>query len=82
IEILKERLNKRGQDSQEVIERRVHAAAEEIAHANECEYVIINDDFSTALQQLQQIIAVSRLRFASQAKKHEKLFHNYGILKA
>ena len=80
IEILKERLNKRGQDSKEVIERRVHAATEEIAHANKCEYVIINDDFSVALQQLQQIVAVSRLRFSCQAKKHEELFHNYGIL--
>lgn len=82
IEILKERLQKRGQDSAEVIERRIRAAGEEIEHADECEYVIINDDFSVALQQLQQIVAVSRLRFACQAKKHEKLFHNYGILKA
>ncbi|NLA50632.1 MAG: guanylate kinase [Alcaligenaceae bacterium] len=82
IEILKERLQKRGQDSAEVIERRIRAAGEEIEHANECEYVIINDDFSVALQQLQQIVAVSRLRFACQAKKHQKLFHNYGILKA
>lgn len=82
IEILKERLQKRGQDSAEVIERRIRAAGEEIEHADECEYVIINDDFSVALQQLQQIVAVSRLRFACQAKKHEKLFHNYGILRA
>ena len=82
IEILKERLQKRGQDSAEVIERRIRAAGEEIQHADECEYVIINDDFSVALQQLQQIVAVSRLRFACQAKRHEKLFHNYGILKA
>lgn len=82
IEILKERLQKRGQDSAEVIERRIRAAGEEIEHADECEYVIINDDFSVALQQLQQIVAVSRLRFACQAKKHQKLFHNYGILKA
>ena len=82
IEILKERLQKRGQDSGEVIERRIRVAGEEIEHANECEYVIINDDFSLALQQLQQIVAVSRLRFACQAKKHQKLFHNYGILKA
>ena len=82
IEILKDRLNKRGQDSQEVIEQRVRAASDEIAHANECEYVIINDDFSVALQQLQQIVAVSRLRFACQAKKHDELFNSYGIAKA
>lgn len=79
IEILKERLQKRGQDSDEVIERRIRAASEEIEHAYECEYVIINDDFSVALQQIQQIVAVSRLRFACQAKKHEKLFQSYGI---
>ncbi len=80
IEILNERLNKRGQDSQAVIERRVLAASKEIAQADKCEYVIINDDFSVALQQLQQIVAVARLRFASQAKKHSELFQSYGIL--
>lgn len=80
IEILNERLNKRGQDSQAVIERRVLAASKEIAQADKCEYVIINDDFSVALQQLQQIVTVARLRFASQAKKHSELFQSYGIL--
>ncbi len=80
IEILNERLNKRGQDSQAGIERRVLAASKEIAQADKCEYVIINDDFSVALQQLQQIVAVARLRFASQAKKHSELFQSYGIL--
>lgn len=80
IAILNERLNKRGQDSQEVIARRVLAASKEIEQADKCEYVIINDDFSVALQQLQQIVAVARLRFACQAKKHKDLFHTYGIL--
>lgn len=82
IDILEKRLQKRGQDSEDVIKRRIHAASEEIAHANECGYVIINDDFSVALQQLQQIVAVSRLRFACQAKKHQSLFQDYGILTA
>ncbi len=76
---LERRLNNRGQDSQSVISRRLLAAGSEIAHAPECEYVIINDNFDLALQQIQQIVTVSRLRYPPQAMKHQKLFSDFSI---
>jgi guanylate kinase len=74
IETLRQRLTTRGQDSLEVIERRIQAAAEEISHAPEFEYVIINQDFSLALTQLSEIIRTNRLRYDSQQARHTALF--------
>lgn len=79
IEELEVRLNRRGQDEPGVIARRLLAAGGEIAHAPECEYVIINNDFDLALHELQQIIATARLRYTAQAARHEKLFAELGI---
>ena len=74
MEALNERLHKRGTDTEEVIARRLAAAKNEMAHAGECEYVIINHLFSTALAQLQQIVGASRLRFASQKARYPDIF--------
>jgi guanylate kinase len=74
IETLRQRLTGRGQDTLEVIERRIQAAAEEISHAPEFEYVIINQDFSLALTQLGEIIRTNRLRYGSQQARHAALF--------
>lgn len=79
IDVLQQRLKARGQDSEQVIERRIQAAQSEIAHANEFEYVIINQDFSLALQQLQAIIAVTRLSYTNQKARHPDLFAGYGL---
>ncbi len=49
------RLRNRGQDSEEVIARRLAAAEEEMSHANEFDYVIINQDFSSALAEFEAI---------------------------
>jgi guanylate kinase len=51
LEDLERRLRLRGQDTEEVILKRLAAAKDEIAHANEFDYVIINQDFSVALQE-------------------------------
>ena len=74
IETLRQRLTARGQDTLEVIERRIQAAAEEISHAPEFKYVIINQDFSLALTQLGEIIRTNRLRYGSQQARHAALF--------
>jgi guanylate kinase len=72
-------LHKRGQDSAQVIVRRLLAAGSEIAHAPEFDYVIINEDFAAALAQLRAIVTASRLRFPSQAGRHHALFVSLGI---
>jgi guanylate kinase len=53
---LRRRLESRGQDSQAVIDRRVAAAEAEMAHANEFDHVIMNQDFSVALAELKRLI--------------------------
>ncbi|ANN67359.1 guanylate kinase [Bordetella bronchialis] len=79
IDELEARLKARGQDPDSVIARRLLAAGGEIAHAPECEYVIINQEFSVALDELTQIVNAARLRFSSQAVRHAQLFSQLGI---
>lgn len=79
IDELESRLKARGQDEPHVIARRLMAAGGEIAHAPECEYVIINQEFSVALSELTQIVSAARLRFSSQAARHAELFAQLGI---
>lgn len=79
IQVLEERLHKRGQDEPHVITRRILAAGGEIAHAPESEYVIINQDFATALSELTAIIKAARCRFAQQAARNASLFAQLGL---
>ncbi len=79
IEALEERLNKRGQDSAEVITRRILAAGGEMAHAPEFEYVIINQDFECALSELCAIVKATRCRMSQQSVRNSDLFAQLGI---
>lgn len=56
IQALEDRLNSRGQDDPSVIAKRVSAARQEMAHYSEADYVIVNDDFKVALNNLESII--------------------------
>ncbi|AZV93814.1 guanylate kinase [Kerstersia gyiorum] len=82
IEELEARLRRRGQDAEAVIAKRLAAAESEISHASECEYVIINQEFSDALQAFEQIIHSARLRYPSQSKRNAELFARFGLLGA
>ena len=73
IEVLRERLVKRGKDSKEVIERRLAAAREDLKHVHEADYVIINEDFSVALTDLQSVVRALRVTAARQLKLHAQL---------
>ena len=66
IAILQERLVGRGQDSAEIIERRMQTALNEISHYAEFDYLIVNDDFQQALFELQSIITTYRLKLKRQ----------------
>jgi len=74
-ETLVARLNKRAQDAPDVIARRLAAAREEISHAAEFDYVIINDDFEEAVRDLIAIVRAQRLRAPVQLARHDKLTH-------
>ncbi len=66
-ETLEQRLTSRGQDEQDVIARRMAEAVEEMSHYVESDYLMVNDDFDTALRQLQAILDSQRLRTGRQA---------------
>lgn len=70
---LAERLHGRGSDSAEVIARRLAAAREEISHVGEFDYVIINNRFDVALQDLLAIVRTQRLRGEKQLWRHQEL---------
>ncbi|MBE7219239.1 MAG: guanylate kinase [Caulobacteraceae bacterium] len=63
---LRRRLTARAQDSDEVIRRRLDRAAGEIAHWDEADYVIVNDDFDRAYADLGHIYRAERIRRARQ----------------
>ena len=70
---LEERMRKRGQDSEEVIQRRLDAAREEMSHYGEFDYVIVNEDFDTAVAEMCSIFTASRLRKDAQVARHAGL---------
>src|SRR3546814_15738963 len=55
-------MRKRGQDSEAVMARRLAAAREEMSHYDEFDYVIVNEHFDTAVDEMCTIFAASRLR--------------------
>ncbi|PCJ46237.1 MAG: guanylate kinase [Moraxellaceae bacterium] len=73
---LEQRLNGRGQDPEDVIQHRLAEAAQEISHHVEYDYLIINDNFDTALAELQSIIHSERLSIGPQLIRHETLIRN------
>lgn len=73
---LEERLRGRGQDSDEVIKHRLSQAAQEISHHVEYDFLIINDVFETALEQLHSIIKAQRLTLDKQLIKHQSLLES------
>ena len=67
---LQQRLQQRGQDSEAIITRRMQDATNEMQHYNEFDYLVINDDFAVALQELQSIVTTQRLSQAQQIQRH------------
>lgn len=70
---LRERLQGRGQDSEETIQRRMRDAQSEMSHYPEYDYLVINDDFNTALDDLLSIFRSERLQRVRQQPQHQAL---------
>ena len=64
---------RRGQDDEGTIARRLKAAREEMRHCEEFDYVIINQDFASAVDDLAAIVRVARLRGERQRVRHRAL---------
>lgn len=74
LQALKSRLTQRGEDSQEVIEQRLINAKIELGKAKEFDFVIINDNFETALADLRAIVQVQCLRYNRQKHHNAAVF--------
>ena len=72
IEALRERLEKRAQDPPTVIAERLKAAREEMGHCGEFDYVIMNQDFARAVDDLSVIVRAARLTAARQQVRHAR----------
>lgn len=70
---LDQRLRDRGQDSDEIIQKRMSAAIAEMSHHGEYDYLIFNDDFSQALEELSTLIRSFRLKSPRQRAGHSQL---------
>jgi guanylate kinase len=73
---LRQRLTGRGQDDSSVIDARMSEAMSEMSHYVEADYLIINDDFTTALAQFQALITAQRIRRETQIARHEQLLQD------
>jgi guanylate kinase len=71
---LEQRLSSRGTDDPATIARRLAAARDEMRHAEEFDYVIINHDLQLALSDLLSVIRAARLHYAVQRQRHATLF--------
>lgn len=76
-DVLETRLQGRGQDSAEVIARRVANAREELQHLNEFPYVIINENLDEALAELLAVFAAARVRLVNQSQRCAALVASY-----
>ena len=70
---LEQRMRTRGQDSEEVIQQRLAAAREEMSHYGEFDYVIVNEHFAVAVDEMCSVFTASRLRREQQVARHGRL---------
>jgi guanylate kinase len=70
---LEQRLRNRGQDDESIIARRMRDAVSEMSHYVEFDYLIINDDFNTALAEMEAVITAKRKSIELQEVLHEAL---------
>lgn len=68
---LRQRLSNRGQDSEEVIEKRLAGSINEMQQYLHFDYVVINDNFDVALAEIKAIIIANRLMLKKQQQRHE-----------
>ena len=72
-EALRQRLVARGEDTMEIIERRLQEARAEISHYRDYDYFVVNDNFDSTLEDLQAIVRAERLSRLVQSDRHRNL---------
>jgi guanylate kinase len=74
---LENRLTKRGQDEKSIIDNRMKQAKNEIKHYDEYDFLIINEDFKVAVNELKNIILTNRLNLNTQMKQQKDLLESF-----
>jgi guanylate kinase len=78
LESLRERLEGRGQDDKDTIDRRMQQAVSDITHVAGADYIVVNDDFDTALADMRAIVRSWRLTVISQQFNRAELLTSLG----
>jgi guanylate kinase len=81
IAALQVRLSGRGQDTEEVIAKRMAEAQSEMSHFNEFDFVIVNDNLASAHTDFESIITAQRLCLENQLIRHASLFSSLFVIK-
>ena len=76
-EALEKRLTARGKDTADVIARRIAGARQEMQHVSEADYIVVNDDFTTALADLRAVVQAARLTRERQLKRHANIISRF-----
>lgn len=74
LDILEQRLISRATDSADVIKKRMSQAISEMSHAYEFDYILVNDDFDTALERFASIVKTQSLTTGKQQMRHQVMF--------
>lgn len=81
-EVLRQRLRNRGLDDEQVIEKRLRIAGQEISRYREYDYVIVNDDLDSSMRELESIIVGARCRMTARIESAEAVVATFGGLDA
>ena len=76
LDALRQRLEGRALDDRATIERRMRGALNEVSHYNEYDFLVVNDEFTHALEELRAIVRAQRLRVRNQVIRHRTLIEN------
>jgi guanylate kinase len=79
VDALRERLESRGQDSQQIIDGRMETAIKEMMHYYNFDYLVINDQFENALNDLKSIVRENQLQTNHQRLNNNEIIKNLGI---
>lgn len=74
--VLSQRLHKRGTDSEEVIQKRLAKAREEIQKAEQYDYVVFNDDLEECVQEICEILSAEKKKASRSGKLIEEVLNN------
>ena len=75
LQAMRERLTNRGQDDAQVIKTRMNEAVNEISHFEQADFIVINENFDTALEDLKAVIRSARLSIKHQVKSNSDLLN-------